>query len=140
MTTLLDVNVLLALAWSNHQHHAAALRWFERNAANGWATCALTELGFARLSSNPAYTEAAVTPLEAIELLGELREIGKHSFIKSMPGVLALEHLPLLGHRQLTDALLVVLAEEQRARLVTLDAALKQYARRADSVVVLPTR
>lgn len=140
MSALLDVNVLLALAWANHQHHAVALRWFERSADAGWATCAITELGFVRLSSNPAYTEAAVSPPEAIELLGELREVGKHAFLKTVPSVLALEHLPLLGHRQLTDALLVVLAEEQRARLVTLDGALQQYARKRDTVLVLPTR
>lgn len=134
---LLDVNVLLAVAWPNHQHHATALRWFERNAAAGWATCAITELGFVRLSSNPAYTEAAVSPMDAIALLGELREVGKHAFIKAQPSVLALEHLPLLGHRQVTDALLVVMAEEQRARLVTLDGAVRQYARKPDSVLLL---
>ena len=31
---LLDTNVLLALAWPNHQHHAQAHAWF---AAHGWA-------------------------------------------------------------------------------------------------------
>lgn len=52
---LLDTNVLLALAWPNHQHHGTAQRWFKREAPRGWATCALTQLGFVRLSSNPAY-------------------------------------------------------------------------------------
>ncbi|MFN0130032.1 MAG: hypothetical protein ACKV19_25485 [Verrucomicrobiales bacterium] len=41
---LLDTNVLLALAWPNHQHHAQAHTWFSANAKKGWATCALTQL------------------------------------------------------------------------------------------------
>ena len=41
---LLDVNVLIALAWPNHLHHAVALSWFEANVESGWATCAVTEL------------------------------------------------------------------------------------------------
>jgi predicted nucleic acid-binding protein len=28
MSSLLDVNVLLALAWPNHVHHAASRTWF----------------------------------------------------------------------------------------------------------------
>ena len=65
---LLDVNVLLALAWPNHQHHAASHRWFRREAGNGWAICALTQLAFIRLSSNPAYTAEAVGPRCLIRL------------------------------------------------------------------------
>ncbi|MDB6039699.1 MAG: hypothetical protein JWM99_3540 [Verrucomicrobiales bacterium] len=40
-TALLDTNVLLALAWPNHQHHAVAHRWFAKHTEQGWATCAL---------------------------------------------------------------------------------------------------
>ena len=39
MISLPDVNVLLALAWSNHPHHEAFHEWFGQEAANGWATC-----------------------------------------------------------------------------------------------------
>lgn len=54
MAALLDVNLLVALAWPNHVHHQAALGWFQRNQAAGWATCPLTESGFVRVSSNSA--------------------------------------------------------------------------------------
>ena len=40
---LLDVNVLLALAWPNHQFHVAAIERLERKKER-WATCALTQL------------------------------------------------------------------------------------------------
>jgi predicted nucleic acid-binding protein len=47
---LLDVNVLVALLVPEHQHHAAATTWFAAHAATeGWATCALTELGVIRV-------------------------------------------------------------------------------------------
>jgi len=42
---LLDVNVLVALLVPEHQHHEAAIEWFAAEANQGWATCAVTELG-----------------------------------------------------------------------------------------------
>ena len=67
---LLDINVLLALAWPDHQHHAAAHGWFAQESRLGWATCAFTQLGFIRLSSNPAYTSGAVIPVETARQAG----------------------------------------------------------------------
>ena len=69
---LLDTNVLLALAWPNHQNHASAHDWFKAQARHGWASCAVTQLGFVRLSSNPSFTASAVTPQQAATLLREL--------------------------------------------------------------------
>ncbi len=37
---LLDVNVLVALAWPNHAHHGAAIAWFTQVCKEGLATCA----------------------------------------------------------------------------------------------------
>jgi predicted nucleic acid-binding protein len=53
LISLPDVNVLLALAWTNHIHHDAAHRWFAHNAEAGWATCLHTQSAFLRLSLNP---------------------------------------------------------------------------------------
>jgi predicted nucleic acid-binding protein len=50
LIALPDVNVLLALGWSNHPHHNAAHDWFAREASAGWATCLLTQSAFVRLS------------------------------------------------------------------------------------------
>ena len=137
MSQLLDVNVLLALAWPTHQLHTAATRWFERESGTGWATCALTELSFTRLSSNRSFTEQPVPPLEAIALLGELRAVGKHVFWDAMPPVGSLSGLPLMGHQQLTDALLVKTAELHRGRLVTFDRGCAAHDRTGKRVVLL---
>jgi predicted nucleic acid-binding protein len=64
---LLDVNVLLAIAWHNHQFHATAVAVL--SAQNRGATCALTQLGFIRLSSNSAVVTTPKSPNEAAGLL-----------------------------------------------------------------------
>lgn len=33
---LLDVNVLIALAWPTHIHHEAAHAWFNQEQQHGW--------------------------------------------------------------------------------------------------------
>ena len=36
MVSLVDVNVLVALAWPNHVHHGATRSWFERQQLVGY--------------------------------------------------------------------------------------------------------
>lgn len=135
---LLDTNVLLALAWPNHQHHRAAHEWFRAESRHGWASCSFTQVGFVRLSSNPAYTTSAVAPVQAASLLQELLSHPKHAFWAS-PGA----HSPAiyrqaLGHQQVNDAYLVEVAKRRRGRLVTLDTRLPVHADAEDLVSVIP--
>lgn len=134
---LLDTNVLLALAWPNHQHHASAHRWFRAEAQHGWATCALTQLGFVRLSSNPAYTPAAVPPQEAASLLRELLSHKQHRFWPSPAATRPAIFLRTLGHQQVNDAYLIEVARRQRGRLITLDAKLSVHAEDENVVLVI---
>ena len=134
---LLDTNVLLALAWPNHQHHALAHRWFSREAKHGWASCALTQLGFVRLSSNPAYTPAAVAPQQAAALLEELVAHKQHRFWTSPAASMPTIYLRALGHQQVNDAYLVEVARRHRGRLVTLDTKLPMHAEEQELVAVI---
>jgi uncharacterized protein len=120
---LLDVNVLMALAWPNHQFHRAVLHRLDRAHAPAWATCALTQLGFVRLSSNPAIVGLRKTPAEALGLLAELTRDGHHVYLEPLPALpsVASHFRRLLGHQQVTDAYLVALAETTGATLLTLD-------------------
>ncbi|MBA2743842.1 MAG: PIN domain-containing protein [Chthoniobacterales bacterium] len=136
---LLDTNVLLALAWPNHQHHAAAHGWFRAESRHGWATCAFTQLGFVRLSSNPAYTADAATPQEAATLLHALVTHKSHRFWPSPPADRPALYAQVLGHLQVNDAWLVEAARRQRGRLVTLDTRLPVHARGEDTVFVIPS-
>jgi toxin-antitoxin system PIN domain toxin len=120
---LLDVNVLLALAWPNHQFHAAVLARLEQRPAPRWATCALTQLGFVRLSSNPKIVEVRKTPAEAVGLLADLTRDQQHVYLETLPAlpIAASVFRHLLGHQQVTDAYLLGIAEASGARLLTLD-------------------
>ncbi|WP_291980562.1 TA system VapC family ribonuclease toxin [Luteitalea sp.] len=126
--SLLDVNVLLALTWPSHQHHQAAHQWFRRESRHGWATCALTQLAFVRLSANPSYSPDFVTPQEAATLLVRLTAHARHRFWNDLPGLDASTLQHAQGHQQVMDAYLVQLARHSRGRVVTFDARLAAHA------------
>jgi toxin-antitoxin system PIN domain toxin len=136
---LLDTNVLLALAWPNHQHHAAAHAWFAAAAKKGWATCAFTEVGFVRLSSNPAYTASAVSPQDAATLLQQWTRIKSHRFWASPAADVPAIYARALGHQQVNDAWLVEVARRNAGRLVTLDTRLPLHSVEAGVVEVIET-
>ncbi len=124
MTRLLDVNVLVALAWPNHVHHQAAVQWFEASYRAGWATCPLTQSGFVRVSSNQRVVPDARTPAEAILVLRQLTELDGHEFLADDIALATTDVIDvsrILGHRQVTDAHLVALALRHNGRLVTFD-------------------
>jgi len=121
---LLDVNVLVALLWPPHQSHSAAQNWFGKNAHHGWATCALTEAGFVRILSNPAFTPDAVTPVEAVKALEANSQHRFHHFWAddvSFAEAVRPFRQRLMGHRQVSDAYLLGLAIHRRGKLATLD-------------------
>ncbi len=123
---LLDINVLIALAWPSHVHHAPAHAWFGRHADEGWATCPLTQLGFVRVSSNPGIIPEAVLPQQALKVLHKIVQHEHHVF---WPDDLPLtdQRIPdsqIMGHRQLTDAYLLGLAIRNGGKLVTLDESI----------------
>ncbi len=125
---LLDANVLIALLWPAHQQHDAALAWFAAGARRRWATCPLTQLAFARIVSNPAFSPDALTPAEAVLLLARNLRHPLHVFWPDdMPldagaaGVLE----RVQGHQQLIDAYLVSLAIKHGGVLATFDSGSK---------------
>jgi toxin-antitoxin system PIN domain toxin len=122
---LLDVNALVALAWDSHIHHAATRTWFEANAANGWATCPLTESGFVRVSSNPTVLPSAIGVEEARRVLALLRAVGSHRFLADDVSMTDGDVPPLVGHRQVTDAHLLALARRNGMRIVTFDGGVR---------------
>lgn len=145
MTTephLLDLNVLIALAWPQHVHHARAHAWF--GALKGrWMTTPLTEAGFLRVSTNPAVVTERVSMATALGMLASMRAVPGHTFLpdgSSLAGpVIALD--AVATSRQVTDAHLVNLAAASGALLATLDRGIERMLAPADRrhVVVLPT-
>ncbi len=135
MTFLLDLNLLLALAWPSHVHHDPAHSWFDREASPGWATSPLTQLGFVRLSSNPAFTSDAVSPTEALSLLQDITAMDGHEFwpddVDCMSAAFA-NGMQITGHRQVTDAYLLSLARKRSGCLATLDRRMNWLLPRSD--------
>lgn len=124
VVALLDVNLLVALAWPNHVHHRLAHQWFARHAENGWATAPLTQAGFVRLSSNPRVTTDARSPREALLALRRIVALPHHMFWpddESLAGSPHFDAMQLVGFRQVTDAHLVALALRHGGALATLD-------------------
>jgi toxin-antitoxin system PIN domain toxin len=125
---LLDVNVLVALAWDSHVHHAATRSWFSANAAAGWATCPLTESGFVRVSSNPKVLAHAIGVEAARAVLSALRATGGHSFVIDDVSITDADVPATSGYRQVTDAHLLTLARRRGMRVVTFDRGLLALA------------
>jgi toxin-antitoxin system PIN domain toxin len=129
---LLDVNVLVALAWDSHVHHQAARAWFAANREAGWATCPLTEGGFVRVSSNPTVLPSVIAVDDARGVLAALREVGRHDFLVDDVSITDADVPSVVGHRQVTDAQLLTLARRHDNRLVTFDVGIAALAEGRD--------
>lgn len=124
---LLDTNVLIALLWPPHAQHDIAHRWFARHRSKKWITCPLTEGGFVRIVSNPAFSRDAVTPRDAIGLLSANTRAADHVFWPidfPVGDTAAATGTRIVGHQQVTDAYLLALAIKRGGILATLDQSL----------------
>jgi toxin-antitoxin system PIN domain toxin len=135
---LLDVNVLLALAWPNHVQHAKAHGWFRREHSSGWGTCMVTQLGFVRISSHPAIG-SSVSTMDALAKLMEIVEMESHTFWSEPPGGYGngafKKTVPrTLTHGMVTDGYLATVASVHDLKLATFD---RQLARTFSGHAVL---
>jgi uncharacterized protein len=122
---LLDVNVLVARFWEPHVFHRKVRAWMASHDRESWATCPITQAGLVRTISNPGFSPDAPRPAEAIHWLAEsLRGDPRHQFwADDLPVSVACgENISRLsGFKQLTDAYLLGLAINRKARMLTLD-------------------
>ena len=134
MTRLLDVNLLMALLWENHEHHAPARLWFKQVPA--FATCPVVQLGFARVSAHPLLGYG-LTPELAFGVLRQFLDDPRHEFIPddlSCTDRVVRTDL-MAGANQITDRYLVALARQHGFSLATLDQPLaKSFANEANLV------
>jgi predicted nucleic acid-binding protein len=118
MTYLLDVNVLLALGFIEHEFHSRVSAWVKAQRLPALATCSITELGFVRiLSQTPPY---GFTVAQAQSLLLKLKKSDAFAFIQDNQDI---SRLPtwVKSPRQTTDGHLLELARANQAMLATLD-------------------
>ncbi|MGD1084851.1 MAG: TA system VapC family ribonuclease toxin [Verrucomicrobiota bacterium] len=128
---LLDTNLLIALLWPSHERHDLAMKWFARHRGKGWATCPITQAGFVRIVSNPAFSRDAVQPREAVQVLRANTAARDHEFWPDelpLAAAVAFAGVRLIGHQQVTDAYLLGLALHRCGKLATLDQGIGALA------------
>lgn len=126
---LLDVNVLLALLWPTHPDFEVADAWFRANSQSGWATCAITQSGFIRISAQKSFQHSDRT-IEAIaQGLEKAATSSTHRFLNiDFPFQMVRKICTggVVGHRQITDAYLLTLAIKNKAKFISFDAGVRQ--------------
>ena len=131
-----DVNVLIALHFEDHVHHGEALAWFFEGGR--FATTAMTEAGFVRVSMNPAAAAEPFTPAEALEALRRLRNHSRSVFWADDTSLAQsdLAARVLTGYKQVTDLQLLTLVESRQGQLVTFDAKIQASLRAGERHLV----
>ena len=111
---LLDINAFIALLWESHEHNARMWKWLD---AEGMvAICPLTEIGFLRISTQPAY---GATVEQARKMLRDWKVARKPAFVPC--DVEALKTNPPKTGTQTTDFYLAGLARQHGMKLATLE-------------------
>lgn len=129
---LLDVNVLLALSWDQHVHHAAAHAHFAK--LDEWSTCSVTESGLLRLLLTEAVVGRRVSGADALEQLRAIRQVPGWKWLPDSTTLAdsLIDTRVLMGRRQVTDLHLVGLAASHATKLATFDAAIRKSLVAAD--------
>jgi hypothetical protein len=124
-----DVNILIALTDPGHIGHASVLAWHRQIGTTRLLICPITESGFVRLSTMPQVggrlMSEALTRLCMITALPNCENI---PIISSWLELIQPLTSRLHGYRQVTDALLLGLAIQNNAILVTLDRRIQALA------------
>lgn len=109
-----DVNLLLAYGWRSHANHMECRTWLD--SLPKFATCAITELGFLRVSMSPAYRASYEN---AMKVLAELTSRRSATFLAcNLPTTL----MPRVSsYKDTTDCYLVELAHMSAYQFATLD-------------------
>nr|WP_281496972.1 TA system VapC family ribonuclease toxin [Ornithinimicrobium sp. F0845] len=139
---MFDVNALVALALTTHQHHHAAHR-FLAGLDGSWATTGLTEAGLFKLLLNPRITGSQRLAAEVTEILRGMRADPRWTFLDDSTSLAdpLVDTAVLMGHRQVTDLHLVNLVARHGGVLATFDAAIPSWLAPRDRsrVVLVPS-
>jgi len=119
---LLDVSALVAMFHTNHPHHARFHAWFARLSPGDAASCAISDLGFIRISMSGyghdlTRAETALAAMKKRDVTGYIGALPAPSLARWV-----------LSHRQTTDAYLCQLATANGMMLATFDSGIKDAA------------
>ena len=129
---LVDVNVLIAAARADHQHHEAARAWVNRCVDGEVILCRVVTLGYLRLLTNRlVMAEKVLTVREAWLELARIEKDRRCRYYPEPAGVMPLmrkwtEDRALSGSSW-TDAYLAAFAAQAGVKLATLDKGALAY-------------
>jgi predicted nucleic acid-binding protein len=89
----------------------------------------LVQIAFIRISSNPKIIADAATPRDALEVLKRIVAVPGHHFwpdTVAPTDAAAFESAAFVGHRQVTDAYLLSLAQHHKGKLATFDGGIAE--------------
>jgi uncharacterized protein len=123
MKYLLDVNVLVALGFLQHEFHERVASWVHILASRGipeLATCSITELGFVRVLAQASQYGFTISNARTLLLRLKTGNSLRFTFIPDDHDV---SYIPVWVKtaKQTTDGHLVQLAKAKSAILATLD-------------------
>lgn len=126
MTSLFDVNTLVAIADAGHVYHRRIHRWLTAHPDDTWASCPQTESGFIRVLTHPLYRGGPVSPAEAIATLRNMKAVASRGHIfwsepVSLTDPALIDPAKAPADRRIADVYLAALAFRHHARLVTFD-------------------
>jgi toxin-antitoxin system PIN domain toxin len=116
VSCLLDVNLILASRWTTHAEHQSVRAWL--NSIDEFHTCAITELGFIRISLSPVYSATWDEVQESLKALHA--RPGYRFLVDDVDGAAS----PQTNSKDTTDAHLVALARRHGPKLASLDTNL----------------
>jgi toxin-antitoxin system PIN domain toxin len=127
---LLDVNVLVGLAFPLHSSHQTAHSWFRRERDRLWATCPLTQAGFLRVASRAlgGTRDAVQQALAGLERDCQSRGHEYWPVDVDLRDLSDSQRSRLRGPNQVVDIQLLLLAHRHRGQLATFDAGIRQLA------------
>lgn len=128
---LLDLNVLIALTEPGHEHYRKVQEWFDSSGKDNWGVCPLTEAGFIRVTTNPAFRPGPRTLGQALAVLQALKRHPGYWYwgiSESWVTLTAPFVSRIFGHQQVTDAYLLGLTVKRDGVLVTFDRGIRYMA------------
>lgn len=131
-----DVNVLVAVTNTSHQHHTQAREWLNR--VDRFATTPITENGLVRILLNPAVLGQEISGEYATGVLAGIRADSRATFIPDGSSLAdaRVDLIGLAGHKQTTDFHLINLAAHHDAVLVTFDQKIRRALTTVDQKYV----
>jgi len=119
---LLASNILIALATPEHSLNSRAAAWFRQGCR--FATCPITQGALLRFHLRAGVDATAES---GKLLLKSISSLPRHEFWSDDVSYLDLPTRGIVGHRQVTDSYLVLLAQSHGATVATMDQALAAF-------------